>query len=200
MALVAELNGDAGKTVNIEVIDQYGRRQQETLTLAAGGEPVVSSIIAYDVTLVNKPLTLGTIQLQLHYDDGARFQLGGSSVFAHYGPKVRQGSFRRKKLPLHLCNGCTAVVIKGKMKAYPITTENDILPFTDVHAWRWAAMAIDAETRGELEAYNSNLAAAIRELSRSMQDSDPSGNQANAKFNTGFGASPSWAGGRRCWA
>lgn len=199
IALVAELNGDAGKQVNLELINQYGRRVQQTLTLAAGGEEVHTTEMAYDVTLFNKGLTQGTIQMQLRYDDGARFQLGGSSVFAHYGPKVRHGSFRRMKLPQRMW-GCNAVVIKGKLKSYPITTENDILPFADIHAWRWVAMAVDAETRGERDAYNSNLAQAIQELARSMQDSDPSGNQANARFQTGFGASPSWAGGRRCWA
>lgn len=199
VALVAELNGDAGTEVELELINQYGDRVQETLTLAAGGEPVRTTAMAYDVTMVNKPLTQGHVQLQLRYDDGARFQTGTSPYFARYGPKARHAYYRRMKLP-GFCGGCQMVVIKGKMKLYPIVSENDILPFDDVHAWRWALAAIDAQTRGDRAAYDDNLAASLRELSRSMQDSDPAGNVAQAKFMSGMGISPSWAGGRgRAW-
>lgn len=198
IAVIAQDNGDAEKEVDVELINQYGNRVQEKLTLGAGGEAVWTKAMAYDVTLFEKPKTVGNVQLQVRYDDGARFQIGDSPTFATYGPKVRQGYFRRKRLPSQ-CSGCTMVVIKGKMKLYPIDDENDILPFEDVHAWRWGLSAIDAQTRGDLGAYETNLAAALRELARSMQDSDPAGVVAQAKFMTGFGTSRSQAGGRRCW-
>lgn len=199
IALIAEANGDAGKQVQIEVINQHGDRVQETLTLKGDGQPVVTNSMVYDVSLFNKPLTLGAVQMQVHYDTGQRFMIGGNPVYARYGPKVRHGYFRRKKLPQMWC-GCNMVMIKGKLRSYPITSENDILPFADVHAWRWGVMAVNAEQRGDAANYDLNIGFAIRELSRSMQDSDPAGNRAQAKFTSGFGASPSWAGGRgRCW-
>lgn len=197
---VAQLNGDEGKEVHIEVINQYGERVKETLTLGAGGVPVRMTAMAYDVTLFEKPETVGNVQLQIRYDDGARFQIGQSPVFATYPPKCTQGYFRRKKLPVQLCAGCSEVVIKGKLKLYPITTENDVLPFADVHAWRFALQAIDAQTRGDNDDYDANLARALRELSRSMQDSDPAGNVAQARFSTGFGSNPSQGANRKRWA
>lgn len=200
IALVPELNGDSGKEVQVEVVNQHGDRAQETLVMGAGGEPVVTNSMVYDVTMVNKPLTQGSIQLQIRYDNGQRFQTGTWPYFTRYGPKVRHAYYRRKKLP-QWCGGCQMVVIKGKMKQYPITDENDILPFDDVHAWRFALAAVNAQTRGEIGAYEQNIAAALRELSRSMQDSDPAGNMAQARFSSGFGSSPSFAGGRgRAWA
>lgn len=196
---VAQLNGDEGKEVQIEVINQYGERVKETLTLGAGGVPVRMTAMAYDVTLFEKEETVGNVQLQIRYDDGARFQIGQSPVFATYPPKCTQGYFRRKKLPQSYW-GCSEVVIKGKLKLYPITTENDVLPFADVHAWRFALQAIDAQTRGDNDDYDANLARALRELSRSMQDSDPAGNVAQARFSTGFGSNPSQGANRKRWA
>lgn len=200
IAVIAQENGDEGKEVQIEVINQYGNRVKETLILAGAGDFVRTSSMAYDVTLFEKEETVGNVQLQVYYDNGARFQIGHSPVFATYPPKCRQGYFRRKKLP-QMQWGCNMVTIKGKLKLYPINNENDILPFEDVLAWRFALAAIDAQTRGEMDDYNTNLAMALNELSRSMQDSDPAGNVAQAKFSSGFGSNPSWAGGRgRCWA
>ena len=195
IALVAEANGDSGKKVTLEYITRYGDRITEELTLVGNGGAVVTREYVNDVTMVNKDRTVGAVQLQVRYDDGARFQ------HARYPAQMRHCYFRRKKLPTQWCNGCQEVVIKGKLKAFPLTLETDVLPFGDVHAWRFACQAIAAQTRGEDDVYDKLLGKALRELSRSMQDSDPSGNVGSIKFNSGFGANPSWAGGRgRCWA
>lgn len=198
IAVIAQLNGDAGKEVQIEVINQYGERIKETITLGAGGVPVRMAAMAYDVTLFEKPETVGNVQLQIYYDNGQRFQIGQSPVFATYPPKCTQGYFRRKKLPQTYW-GCNMVVIKGKLKLYPITDENDVLPFEDVHAWRFALQAIDAQTRGANDDYDANIGRALRELARSMQDSDPAGNLAQVRFSTGFGSNRSQGANRKCW-
>lgn len=198
IAVVAEAQGDAGQIVTLEFINQYGDRITEQLTLIGNGQPAVTKQMAYDVTMFTKPRTFGAVQLQIRYDDGARFQLGAPGT-ARYPSNCQHGYFRRKKLP-HMMWGCNQVVIKGKLKTFPITQETDVLPFGDIHAWRFACQAIAAQTRGEDEVFDRLIAKALRELSRSMQDSDPSGNVSPIKISSGFGASPSWAGGRgRCW-
>lgn len=198
VALVAENNGDAGKECVIEVVNQYGTRVKETLTLLGNGQPVVTNSMVYDVTLFNKPRTNGCVQLQISYDDGQRMQTGSWPYFARYQPLMEHCYWRRMKLPQR-CGGCQMVVVKGKMKLYPIKTADDIVPFDDVHAWRFALSGIDAQTRGDNAKFEENMVFAVRELARSMQNSDPAGNVARARFSSGFWTSPSWAGGRRCW-
>lgn len=192
IALVAESNGDAGQVVTLEIINPHGDRVTEQVTLVGNGQPALTNTIAYDVTMFNKPQTHGVVQAQIRYDDGTRFPL------ARYPAKCEHGYFRRKKLPVKMW-GCNEVVIKGKLKAYDLTDENDVVPFANRMAWRFGAQAISANTRGENEFYEQNLSMALRELCRSMQDSDPSGNQANMKFRSGFATSRSYASGGRDW-
>lgn len=199
IAIVAEAQGDAGQVVTLEFINQYGDRITEELTLLGNGQPVYTNAMAYDVTMLSKPRTFGAIQLQMRYDDGARFQIG-VPVTARYPAQCTHGYFRRKKLPTRYGTSCQQVVIKGKLKTWTIDREGDVLPFGDIHAWRFACQAIAAQTRGENAVYRELLGEALNELSRSMQDSDPSGNVSMVKMQSGFAGNPSWASGRgRCW-
>lgn len=192
IALIAEFDSDAGKEVVIEVINEYGERVKETLTLLSGQQAVIMDSPAYDVTYVGKPETNGPIQLKLSYDNGQRFH------FASYGPKVRSGSFRRKRMPQRFL-GCNHVRIKGKRRYTKITSENDMLPICDRLALSFAVSAIADLRKRDREAYNANLTFALNELYRGMENTDSPGNVQPVQFITGFGHNPSQAGGGRCF-
>src|SRR5688500_17259260 len=54
VALVAEQNADAGAVVTVEVINEYGERKKETLTLLNEQQPVIMESAAYEITFVGK--------------------------------------------------------------------------------------------------------------------------------------------------
>lgn len=192
IAFVAEYDSDAGKEINIELIDNYGQRQTETLVLKAGQEPVLTENSASDITYVGKPRTDGPIQLQLSYDNGARYFL------AAYGPLVRSGAFRRKRMPQRF-QGCNLVTIKGKRRFTRITSENDMLPICDRLALSFAVSAIADLRKRDHEGYNANLTFAMNELFKSMENADSPGNVAPVQVISGFGHNRSQAGGCRRW-
>jgi hypothetical protein len=93
IALVALNNADAGAVCTIEMVDEYGQKQREELTLLPDAAPVVSATQVTDVTYFRKPKTFGPVSLQLHYDDGQRF------FVCEYLPHTQEGLFRRKRIP-----------------------------------------------------------------------------------------------------
>lgn len=192
IALVAEFDSDANKEVVVEIVNEYGNRVKETLTLLAGQAPVTMEEPATDVTYVGKPQTDGPVKLYLSYDNGQRFKL------AEYGPKVTTGGFRRKKLPRRF-RGCNLIRIHGKMRQYRITSENDMLMICDRLALSFAVSAIADLRKRNLDGYNSNLTFSLNEINKGMENTDPTGNVSPVQFISGFGSNPSQAGNRRCW-
>jgi len=192
-AFVAEQDADAGAVVTAEVINEYGERKKESLTLVAGQEAVIMESPAYEITFVGKPKTSGPVKLYLHYDNNARYYL------CEYGPNVRNGLFRRKKLPQRHC-GCAQVHIFGKRRYDRITAETDLIPICDRVALSFAVSAIADMRKRDLEGYNANLTFALNELWKGLENADSASNVAPMQFISGFGSNPSLAGGRRCWA
>lgn len=193
IALVAEQDADAGAVVTVEVVNEYGERKKETLTLLAGQEAVTMESPAYHVTFVGKPKTNGPVKLYLSYDNGARY------FFCAYGPNVRVGAFRRKKLPQRHC-GCAQVHIFGKRRYDRITSENDLIPIGDRLALSFAVSAIADLRKRDQEGYQTNMLMALNELWKGLENADSAGNVAPIQFISGFGSNPSMAGGRRCWS
>jgi len=192
VALVAEQNADAGAVVTVEVINEYGERKQESLTLLANQAPVTMESPVYEITFVGKPQTQGPIKLYLSYDNGARYYL------CEYGPKVRTGQFRRKKLPKRFW-GCQQVHIFGKRRYERITSENDLIPICDRVALSFAVSAIADLRKRDNESYQRNMLMALNELWKGLENADSASNVAPIQFISGFGSNPSLAGGRRCW-
>lgn len=192
LAFTAEQQADVGKEVTAEVINEYGERKKETLTLIGDQQPAIMESPAYEVTFVGKPQTSGPVKLFLSYDNGARYYL------CEYGPKVQVGQFRRKKLPQRHC-GCAQVHIFGKRRYTRITSENDLIPICDRIALSFAVSAIADLRKRDLESYNANMTFALNELWKGMENADSAGNIAPIQFLSGFGSNPSLAGNRRCW-
>jgi len=192
LAFVAEYDGDAGVEIVVEVVNEYGERVKEELVLLAGQEPVLTTNSVRDVTYFGKPRTLGPVKMQLRYDNEQRFH------FATYGASTQVGQFRRKKLPQRFW-GCNEVIIKGKMRYYPIESENDIIPFDDPVALSFAMSAVAALRKRDDVEYNQKLTFALNELFKEMENVDSAGNVQQMQVISGFGRNKSWAGGRRCW-
>lgn len=193
VALVAEQDADVGAVCTVEVVNEYGERKKEALTLIGDQQPVIMESPAYEITFVGKPKTSGPVKLYLSYDNGAHYYL------CEYGPNVRNGLFRRKKLPQRLCK-CAQVHIFGKRRYDRITSENDLIPICDRVALSFAVSAIADLRKRDLESYNANMTFALNELWKGLENADSAGNVAPIQFISGFGTNPSLAGGRRCWS
>lgn len=191
IALVATNSADAGKVCTVQVRDEYGVPVQEDLTLLGDGAPVIMNAVAYDVTFFKKPKTVGSVLLQLHYDDGQRFN------FCHYLPDTEEGLFRRKTVPRRFW-GCNIAKVKGKLRYTPITSEDQILPFNDRLAMRFAVQAIARQTAKDIEGYTAFLGQALNELTKQMADADSARNVRQVTFLT-QGANPSQASNMRWW-
>jgi hypothetical protein len=192
VAMVAEQNADAGSVVTVEVINEYGERKKETLTLLTEQQPVIMETPAYEITFVGKPKTSGPVKLYLSYDNGQRFYL------CEYGPSVRTGLFRRKKLPQRHC-GCAQVHIFGKRRYDRITAETDLIPICDRVALSFAVSAIASLRKRDLEDYNAQMTFALNELWKGLENADSASNVAPIQFLSGFGGNLVHSG-RRNWA
>lgn len=193
IALVAEQDADAGAVCTVEVINEYGERKKETLTLLAGQEAVIMESPAYEVTFFGKPKTNGPVKMYSSYDTGARYYM------CEYSPNVRNGLFRRKKLPQRHC-GCAQVHIFGKRRYDRITAETDLIPICDRIALSFAVSAIADLRKRDAESYNVNMTLSLNELWKGLENADSASNIAPIQFLSGFGSNPSLAGGRRCWS
>ena len=192
VALVAEQDADAGAQVTVEVVNEYGERKKETLTLVGEQQAVIMESPAYEIPFVGKPKTNGPVRLYLAYDNGARYHL------CDYGPNVRTGLFRRKKLPQKHW-GCQQVHIFGKRRYDRITSENDLIPICDRIALSFAVSAIADLRKRDQQGYQANMLMSLNELWKGLENADSAGNVAPLQFISGFGTNPSRAGNRRCW-
>lgn len=191
IALVATDDADAGKEVVVEIKNEYGVTVKQVLTLLPNQAPAIMDEVAYDVTFFKKPKTVGTVMLQLHYDDGQRFH------FCNYHPDTEEGLFRRKQLPQKFW-GCNIVRILGKVRFVQITDENQIIPYNDPIAIGFACSATAAWRRRDTDTYYKDMLAAINEVKVQMQDGDSAGNVKQITVRSNF-HNRSFAGGGRRW-
>lgn len=191
-AFTAEQDADIGTEITVEVKNEYGERIKETLILIGDQQPVTMESPAYEMTFFGKPKTHGPVKCFLSYDNGARY------YFCEYGPNVRVGAFRRKKLPQRLC-GCAQVHIFGKRRYERITAETDLIPICDRLALSWAVSAVNAMRKKDDVQYQALMLNALNELWKGLENADSASNVAPVQFLSGFGGNLVH-GGRRCWA
>tara|TARA_R110000868_G_scaffold41855_3_gene142317 strand:- start:1224 stop:2195 length:972 start_codon:yes stop_codon:yes gene_type:complete len=192
IALVATEDADAGKEVIIEVTNEHGVPVRQTLTLLRDALPVVMDSVAFDVTFFKKPKTTGPVLLQLHYDNGQRFN------FCSYLPDTEEGLFRRKQLPA-MWYGCNLVRILGKTRFVKIDSVDQILPFNHPVAIGWACSAIAAWRRRDDETNVKHMNLALESLKSQMRDADSASNEKQVKVRSNFN-NPSLAGNYKRWS
>lgn len=191
IALVALDGADAGREVTVEVTNEHGIPCRQTLTLLEKQQATIMDEVAYDVTFFKKPKTFGPVSLQLHYDDGSRF------FFCQYLPQTEEGLFRRKQMPQRFL-GCNIACILGKTRHTTIDSPDDIIPFNDLQALRFAIMAESALQRRDHQEYAALMLLALGELKAQMQDADSAGVVKQVNVRTNF-ANPSLAGNFKRW-
>lgn len=192
LAFVAEQNADAGVEVTAEVVNEYGERKKETLTLLTDQVPVLMESAAYEVTFFGKPRTSGPVKLYYSYDNGQRYYV------CEYSPNTRVGLFRRKKLPQRHC-GCAQVHIFGKRRYDRITSETDLIPICDRLALSFAVSAIADMRKRDDEGYQRNMLMSLNELWKGLENADSASNVAPVQFLSGFG-NHSFSRHGRCWS
>lgn len=189
LGYVAQSDADAGKNVTVEYTNEYGETKREDLTLLSQQHPVFTDGVCRDCSFFAKPVTEDNVKCYQKVPTGQRFFL------CDYGPKIRVGSFRRKRLPQRFC-GCTMVRIKGKRRYVRLTSESDICPFDNRGALQFALSAIAARTRNDAGDYDNLMAHALNELWRQMQDNDGPQNVSQMHFRSGNAGNWSQAGNR----
>lgn len=192
LSVSAESNADAGKEVQIEIVDQYGKRWKEVLVLLPEMQQVPMTVAAVDVTFVGKPLTDGEVRLYANFANGQRFHL------CNYGPKVQVGAFRRKKLPTW-CAQVNVIRVFGKLRLRKITSLQDILPICDTAALSWALSAVTAMRAKDTTEYNNRLTMAVNELFRELENADSPSNVHPITFMLGASCGGSQAAYGRGW-
>lgn len=192
IAFVATDDGDAGKEIVIEVTDEHGTPQKETLVLLANQAPVITQSVAYDVTFLKKAKTLGNVSLQLHYDDGQRF------YFANIHPNTEECLWRRKQLPQRFW-GCNIARIIGKVRYVKITSADQVIPYNDPIALGFGVAATSAFFRRDHEDYAAKMLMALQELKKQMEDGDSPANVRQINVRT-YSGNPSLAGNVKRWA
>jgi len=183
VGFVAQNNADVGQQIVVEFTNQYGEVHKETIVLLDNQVVAWTKGIVREVNFVQKAMTNGNVKLYYKFPNDQRF------FMCDYDPKVIVGRFRRKRMPGGMCNGCNVVTIKGKRRYIPLTSEQDICPFDDIIALRFALSAIAAVDRRDTAAYDDLMLHALNEIYKEMRDGDSAGNVTQVKFRSGFGCS-----------
>lgn len=180
LALVAEHDGDAGQVVQVHIINEYGEEKKEFLTLVPDQLAVVSESNVTDIRFFKKPVTHGNVKAYVYYQNGIR------TGFALYKPRTTVATFRKKKLPRSTCNGTLSVY--GKMRFQPIVEETDPLQICDADALEFALKALAAKERSDGGGdYNTNLALALNELEKELENGQSRAAVSQAQFKSPFG-------------
>lgn len=178
LSVMAESNADATKEVQVEIVDQYGKRWKEVLALKTDMQQTQMEIPAVDVTFFGKPITEAEVRLYANFANGQRFHI------ASYGPKTQVGQFRRKKLP-SWCAQVNLIRVFGKLRLRKITSLTDILPICDTAALSWALSAVSAMRSKDTTGYNERLTLAVNELFRELENADSPSNVHPVQFMLG---------------
>lgn len=169
LAVMAENDGDAGKTIQVTIVNRYNEEVRETLTLKDSQQLAVFETPVRDVTFLRKPVTQGNVKAYIYYP-----QTNQRVLMAVYPSWVIVPSYRKKKLPLScMCDEGT-FIIKGKIRYRPIQSGNDVIPICDPQAIGFAFRALTAQRRQDqtnLQDYNANLTFALNELDKELGDS-----------------------------
>jgi hypothetical protein len=167
--LMAENNGDAGKTVQLRLRDRYGNVVDETVTLLPHQQVASTKASVTDVLFQHKGVTQGAIVGFVTHHSMRDERI------LRMPANVTTASYHRKKLPISFgcCEGCLTII--GKLRFTPLVSEFDPLPICDVAALSFGFQALFNLDSRDLAGYNDSLTLAVNELNRELSDVHPSG-------------------------
>lgn len=167
--VMAEADSDAGKVVQIKLLDRYGNEYEEEITLLPNQQIASSQRSITDLKFQHKGVTNGAIVgfVTLPHARPQRI--------LRLPPRVQAANFKRKKLPRAACATGGELSIIGKLRFIPLTSQYDTLPICDIAALNFLLQAMSAMDRKDLTAYNAAMEFSLNELRREMSDSQPAG-------------------------
>lgn len=158
--VMAESPQDAGVEVTPHVVDEYGTKNQETLTLPLAPETVDGQIMCKALIGFVKPKTHGRIRVYA-YDPSKNYTL----LIAVYQPYDINPTFLRYK---HV--GCgNLLTVFAKRKCIPVTELTDFISFP-LPALRHAVQAMVYLENREPDKYLGELNLAVQEINRESAD------------------------------
>lgn len=199
LAFSAESEEDAGKSIHVDLIDPYGTKVGEDITLPRDMAKVYTTSDVVDMVYFHKPITKGSVKV---YHVGPT---GAYTLEAVYRPHVQNPSYRRQRIPLHWYNRCANVILKGKVRYEPVVDLTDQLIIGNRNAIIWAVKAVTAQTIGNVEDYNNFLSEAVNELLQELRDDEsdavvaPMHVETGVSFNRQIGGRYNYYGGRTRW-
>lgn len=186
--LMAEDDEDAGKTVQVKLLDDYGNVQEEVLELLKDQQLVLTDSPVTDIRYQYKGVTRGAVVGFISYPQGQKVRI------ARYAANVATPTYHKKKLPASFgcCSGELSIL--GKMRFTPLQSETDTLPICDGMALSFGFQALHYLRERNLEGYNAALTFAVSELEKEMRDTQPAGVVSQMRTTSPF------RNVRRCWS
>ena len=171
-AFQAKKQEDLGKEVEIRWRTK-GNGKEYVIKHALQGDRILAPISADpvgEVVWLRKPRTVGNVDLWV-----VNQSYGTGRLVSSYDPREETPEY--KVYQLSGLPRCAEMSIRGKRKWIELRSENDLVPFGRVMAWRNALMAESASVEGKLEERARYMAAAIQDLEREKRGWESPNNQ-----------------------
>jgi hypothetical protein len=182
LGLKAEMDGDAGKVVQVNILNEYLDEKVNHITLLADQAITLSESFVKEIRFIRKPVTEGNVIGYYVGPDGRK-----TKVFT-LAPRVTTPQWRRKKLPRQFpCGRHGTILIKGKARFIPLTSGDDVCLIDDVKALQFGCRAVAAQRRDDYQAYNTALTFAVNELDKQLSDSESRATVGQAQLISPFG-------------
>jgi hypothetical protein len=200
LAIYADKDGNTGKYVTLQFVDQYGNRvrtnfngaeiEGEKLAIGAKGTYVYSTnvCLAGGLYAVQKDRTVGVIRLYSYDTTTAELK-----PLAYYQPDEEVPSYRQSLIPSLVDNTCsqTPVTVRAKLRFIPATGDDSWMLISNARAIRLAVQAMKKERDELLDMAGQFSGRAMGALDQQVAHHQGSGEKANVQMDP-----PSiWGGG-----
>lgn len=178
----AEDDSDANLVITVNLQNEYGDDIQEDITLLKNQQISQSASFVKEIKFIRKPVTKGNVIGYVVWPDQRLIK------FFTIHPRVMSPQWRRKKLPRqYRCGRHGTILIKGKARFIPLVSENDVVIIDDLKALQFGARAIAAMKRDDRVAYNENVALAVNELEKQLEDASSAATVGQMQLVSPFG-------------
>lgn len=192
LAVYADKDGNTGKYITLQFIDQYGQRvrknfngaeiEGEKLAIGAKGTYVYTTNVCLPGGLyaVQKDRTVGMIRLYSY--DTVTTEL---KPLAYYQPDEEVPSYRRSLIPSLANAGCeqTSVTVRAKLRFIPATGDDSWLIISNARALRLAVQAIKKERDDLLNEAGAYVGTAVGALNNQVAHHQGGGEKANVQMD-----------------
>lgn len=165
--LTAESDVDAGSVVHLILLDQHGKETEEDVVLLSDQRMAVTQNIVTGIKLQHKGQTNGAIRGSIVYP-----QRHSTAWIGTFPKQVITTNYRKKRIPPHFpCNNDSTLVIKGKLRYFPIDSELDPIPISDPQALGYAFQSLFCSRNKDRQGANEAIELAVNELEKQLSDS-----------------------------